>query len=121
MIAAKVIDASALTALAFHEPAADIILAQIEGFALEAPDLLPYETANVARTKVLRTPEHRDHLFARLEHALTMGITLHQVDQLAVARIAVEEDLTAYDASYAWLAWTMRLPLVTLDKKLQAL
>ena len=42
------------------------------------------------------------------------------MDHAEVVALALETGLTAYDASYLWLARRLGLELVTLDKALQA-
>jgi predicted nucleic acid-binding protein len=41
-----------------------------------------------------------------------------EVDQTAVSNLALETGLTAYDASYLWLANRLGASIVTLDKQL---
>jgi uncharacterized protein with PIN domain len=43
----KVVDASALAALLFGEPEADLVAGQLDGARLVAPSLLAFELANV--------------------------------------------------------------------------
>ena len=47
-MALVVVDASAVAALIFGEPEAEVVSARLEGFDLAAPALLPFEVANVA-------------------------------------------------------------------------
>jgi len=114
----KVVDASALAALLFGEPEAEAVAGQIGDARLVAPALLGFELANVCLIKSRRHPEQR--------HALTAAFQLR--DRLAVEEIAVDHDgalelaaatgLTAYDASYLWLARQLGADLVTLDQQL---
>ena len=46
------------------------------------------------------------------------GIVWREVDAGDVALVAYATDLTAYDASYLWLAGSLGADLVTLDTKL---
>ena len=117
-MAVKVVDASAIAALVFNEPEADAIAAQIEGADLEAPALLGFELANVCLIKGRRHAEQRDALVAafRLRHRLNVRTT--PVDLDGVLDIAAATGLTAYDASYLWLARHLDAELVTLDKQL---
>lgn len=107
--------------MAFQEPEAAGIHEQVRGYILHAPDLLPYEVASAARKKMLKTPKEKDAIFELLVEALALDVVLHKVNQVAATRVALEQELSSYDASYAWLARGMAVPLVTLDKKLQAL
>lgn len=114
----KVVDASALAALLFGEPEAETVAGQLSDARLVAPALLGFELANVCLIKSRRHPEQHP--------ALTAAFRLR--DRLAVEEIAVDHDetlklaamtgLTAYDASYLWLARQLGAELVTLDKQL---
>lgn len=114
----KVVDASALAALLFGEPEAESVAARLGDARLVAPALLGFERANVCLIKSRRHPEQQP--------ALTAAFRLR--DQLAVEEVAVDHDgaleiatatgLTAYDASYLWLARQLGADLVTLDQQL---
>lgn len=54
MIAFKVVDASALAAIVFAEPEAEMIAARLDGARLAAPTLLAFELTNVCLTKIRR-------------------------------------------------------------------
>ena len=118
MTAVKVVDASALAALLFGEPEADPIAARLDGARLVAPVLLDFELANVCLIKGRRCPEQRDALAAvfRLRDRLAVGTAA--VDQDGVVALAHATGLTAYDASYLWLARQLSAELVTLDRQL---
>jgi predicted nucleic acid-binding protein len=45
-------------------------------------------------------------------------LKLHGVDPLAVFALAERYALSAYDASYLWLAAELKAPLATFDRKL---
>ena len=55
-----------------------------------------------------------------LERALAMGIRLADVPYEEVYRIAVQAQLSAYDASYLYLARALDAELITFDQRLQA-
>lgn len=117
-----VADASALVALAFREPGFESVAARLEGATVCAPDLLRFELANVAVTKARKTPARAGQIFAALDMALDarVGIQWHAVNVADVAVLAHLTGLTAYDASYLWLAGWLEADLVTLDKRLIA-
>jgi predicted nucleic acid-binding protein len=113
----KVIDASALAAIVFDEPAGDKVATQIEDCELVAPSLLAYEMVNVCWIKLRRNPHQRHAL---LDALLTSGLAPEtlDVDHHAVVELAVLTGLTTYDASYLWLAHDLGVELVTLDRQL---
>lgn len=114
----KVVDASAIGALVFGEPAAEEIAAKLTGATLAAPALLAFEIANTAVKKLRRHPEQRAALLAAYTFSLGLPIETVAVDIAAVVSVAEQSRLTAYDASYLWLARELRADLVTLDAAL---
>jgi predicted nucleic acid-binding protein len=115
---AKVVDASALAAVLFEEPAGDAVEAALEGGELIAPSLLGFEIANVCATKIRRDPANRDVLVAAFAALGELAIAILEVDHLQVVTLAEQTGLSAYDASYLWLAMQRGAELVTLDKQL---
>jgi predicted nucleic acid-binding protein len=116
----RVVDASALAALLFGEPEAEAVATRLEGMRLAAPSLLTFELANVCLVKCRRHPAQRGALRAALALRASLGIEVVEVDHDAVVALALETSLTAYDASYLWLARRLGAELVTLDKALAA-
>jgi predicted nucleic acid-binding protein len=114
----KAVDASALAALLFGEPEAEAIASRLDGVRLVAPDLLPFELANVCLVKCRRHPDQREALLAALKLRGRLGVEEIAVDHDAVVELALVTGLTAYDASYLWLARQFGADLVTLDKAL---
>ena len=119
-MAVKVVDASAVGALLFDEPEAEVIAARLAGETLTAPALLPFEVTNIALKKILRHPQQRPSLLAAFALLPRLPIDIVGVDQDAVLALAEQTGLTAYDAGYLWLARDLDAELVTLDKRLQA-
>ncbi len=115
---AKVVDASALAAILFEEPDGDVVEAALEGGELMAPALLGFEIANVCTTKIWRHPAGRDLFVAAFAALGELAIAILEVDHLEVVTLAEETGLSAYDASYLWLAVQRGAELVTLDKRL---
>jgi predicted nucleic acid-binding protein len=118
--ATKVVDASALAALLFGEPEAEAVAAWLDGARLVAPSLLPFELANVCLVKCRRHSDQREALFAGLGLCSRLGVEEIAVDQAGIVELASETGLTAYGASYLWLARRLGAELVTLDKALEA-
>ena len=116
----KVIDASALAAVLFGEPDGEAVVNLLKGAVLVAPTLLRFELTNVCLTKIRRHPADRDKLVSAFKLLARMEIQTVDVDHPGVLEMAEETGLTAYDASYLWLAHRLRADLVTLDRKLDA-
>lgn len=119
MTAVKVVDASALAALLFGEPEAEDVAGLLDGARLAAPNLLGFELANVCVAKCRRHPDQRSSLLAAFELRDRFAIQEVTVEHAAVLEIALTTGLTAYDASYLWLARQLAAELVTLDKELR--
>jgi predicted nucleic acid-binding protein len=119
-MADKVVDASALAALAFAEPEADAVIDQIDGHRLHAPALIVFELMSVAWNRAKKQPAAAGLFLEALEVLDGLGLRLRGIDQREVVRLGLSSGLTAYDATYLWLARALNLPLVTLDKKLGA-
>ena len=117
-MAVKVIDTSALAAVVFAEPDAQRVAAQLEEHDLIAPQLLPFELANVCLTKIRRHPVKRELLLSGYEMVSRLPLTFMAVNMTEVVTLAEAKTLTAYDASFLWLAQQLDVELVTLDKTL---
>lgn len=114
----KVVDASALAAILFNEAEADAMAQRMHGAALVAPRLLSFELANICLKKCRRDPGRREALIAGMRNADDRGIEELPVDRDAALALAFDTGLTAYDASYLWLAIELDAELVTLDDAL---
>jgi predicted nucleic acid-binding protein len=116
----KVVDASALAAIAFAEPAAAAVIEEIDGHRLHAPTLAVFELMNVAWKRAKKQPKATDLFVEALEMLEGLSLRFRGIDQGEVVKLGLATGLTAYDATYLWLAQALRMPLVTLDKKLGA-
>ena len=114
----KIIDASGLAALPFAEADAERVIDAIDEQSLAAPWLLPFELTNVARKKMRLRPDLVDILGEQLRDGLALPVALMDVNHVEVVALASALNLSAYDASYLWLAEALGAELVTLDKQL---
>ncbi len=117
-MAVKVVDASALAALLFGEPEAEIVAERLGDARLVAPILLVFELANVCLIKCRRYPEQQPALREAFHLRSRLGVEEISVDYEGVIELATGTGLTAYDASYLWLARQLSAELVTLDQQL---
>jgi predicted nucleic acid-binding protein len=117
-MAVKVVDASALAALLFGEPEAETIASLLADARLLAPALLGFELANVCLIKCRRHPDQTPALVEAFRLRGRLGIEEVAVDHDGAFSLAAETGLTAYDASYLWLARRVGAELVTLDRRL---
>ena len=114
----KVVDASALACFCFDEPEITAVARDLTGCALFAPAILEFELANICWKRLRRNPQHSTAILKQFAVRKEFPITIRTVLLDEVVSLAAETDLTAYDASYLWLARTLGAELVTLDGKL---
>ena len=117
-MAGIVVDSSVFAAIAFDEVNADEALALVRGYEFYAPPLMAFEVTNTAWKKISRDPSQRFGIIESLSVALDTPINWTAVDFNETLALALETGLTAYDASYLYLAQTLGMPLATFDKKL---
>lgn len=115
-----VVDASALAAIVFNEPMAELIRDRLANRQLVAPRLLAYELLNTAAKKIRRHPEQAAAVRAGVARALADDVVIYwtDVEPGPVLDLAVTTGLTAHDATYLWLAKHLDAELVTLDGEL---
>ncbi len=113
-----VVDCSVLAGLVFEESWRIEAIEKINGLTLNAPYLLQTEIASVALKKYKKGAE--DMAEKGLAHYATLSIDLHPVYPADSFALALRYNLSAYDASYLWLAAELKAPLATFDEKLAA-
>ena len=116
----KVVDASALAALLFQEPQAEAVAKRLQDASLTAPRLIDFELMNVCLNKIRRDRSKRSEYLEGFAARDKLELRRLDVAPDAVVELAETTGLTAYDASYLWLAQSQNAELVTLDKKLEA-
>jgi predicted nucleic acid-binding protein len=117
-MAVKIVDASAAAALLFGEPEGEGVAERLADGRLAAPRLFSFELANVCLFKIRRRPEERSGLLAAFRLRNRLGVEELEVDAAGVVELAEATGLTAYDASYLWLARQVGGELITLDRRL---
>ena len=113
-----VVDASAIAAVLYGEAEGATIQAHVRGETMIAPHLIDYELANASLRKARRQPELAGSLLMMLARLRTLSIRRERVPPLEAAQLALQTGLSAYDASYLWLAMAHDVELVTLDRRL---
>lgn len=89
-----------------------------ESITLFAPYILPFKVFNGIQTAIIRkrvTPQLAKKL---QEQFMRFAVELQEVDLMDTSSISQKHLLTIYDASYIYLAESLRIPLLTLDDKL---
>lgn len=118
MTAVKVVDASALGAVLYMEAAADRVGAELRNAVLVAPHLLGYEAASICQKKIRAAPDRQAAILAQFAAWTHLEIDLVEVDYEGLLPLVEQFNLSAYDASYLWLARELDAELVTLDRQL---
>lgn len=113
-----VTDSSLIAAIVFLEPHRDELLRTLAGRQPIAPDLLRYEISNVGMNKIRRQECDLDTALQGLARFEEIAIDLLTIPLAPTLRLAQRYRLSAYDASYLWLAGELAAPLYTLDKQL---
>ena len=111
------VDASALAALLFGAADAERVAERLATARLVAAALLDFELANICLTKLRRHPAQRDAIARGFALRARMAIEIVAVDYDEVVKAAAATGLTAYDASYLWLARRLGAGLVPLDRQ----
>lgn len=111
-------DCSVLAAVLFDEPERDRATRALAGMELFAPFLLDHELVSVAVKKARQGLE--EVVRQGLADLAELEITRRPVDVAAQWRLALDYDLSAYDAAYLQLAVELQAPLATFDRRLGA-
>ena len=115
-----VIDSSLVIAFLFHEENAHQAELRMEGRALHAPALIDLEVANACRNRIRSKLVTFDAARDSLDDFLQFDMTRHDIDIRATFDLASRFGITAYDASFLWLAHHLAAPLATFDAALGA-
>lgn len=126
MIGPCVVDASVGIQLFVHEQGTDLVETVFAGLAedppirLYVPDFFYVECANILWKYVRRFNYTADKARSDLSDLIQLNLAAVDTENLLVAAfdLAVEHDLTVYDACYVALANLLELPLLTADKRL---
>ncbi len=115
-----VLDASAWAAMVFDEPDSNLVGPAVEGAEVHAPTLLRYEMASIALKKIKQQPDRAHSIARALADASgpRYSISFHDIAPSDMTMVAQQTGLSAYDASYLWLAGSLGANLVTLDRQL---
>jgi predicted nucleic acid-binding protein len=111
-----VLDCSVVAGFIFREPTMALALSRMEGHDLKAPYLLPIEIASVSLKKL--KAGFTELVPLAMENYLSMKIELYPVQPAQVLALAIQYKISAYDASYLWLAAELKAPLATFDEHL---
>jgi len=114
-----VCDASVIVAAVLDGGSAgDWATRQLRGRRWSAPDLLPFEVANIVRRHEARGQVSSDQAAQAHADLLDLHVELWPYELLAGSAWAQRHHLSIYDAAYVAVAERLDAPLVTLDARL---
>lgn len=118
-----VIDASFLLAFLFPDETKSIVEEvfthyQNHQIHFIAPTLLKYEVLAAIRSSVLKKRISATIAHKLAKSFLEMDIEYHEISFESTLSLALEKNLTVYDASYLYLAKKEKITLFTLDSSL---
>jgi predicted nucleic acid-binding protein len=116
---ALVVDASAFVAVMLNEPEGASLSEGLSRARLVVPGLVYFEVANVLTVKLRKRPENKHPYLAAYAQFSRVSVEIGEIDFVSTISLAQRQNLSAYDASYAWLALSRGIELVTLDKRLR--
>ncbi len=84
-----------------------------------SPTLLKYEVGNTLRTKLMRKKIKKEEAKKLYRFFLAINIKEETLDFHDVLGLALEKNLSFYDASYLYLAKSKKINLLSLDHSLK--
>jgi predicted nucleic acid-binding protein len=118
-VSAVVVDASALvTALTDSGGGGQAVTAVLTGKGLAAPELLPFDVADVLRRLGLSGRLAADSAVLAHGDLLNLDVQLWPCAAVATDAFRLRRGLTVYGSAYVALAAQLDVPLVTLDRRL---
>lgn len=121
-----VVDASFVITFLFPDEPSEHINALFDQLAEEkiefiSTQLLPFEIANSLYIAIRRKRFNPRVAYKIMDSFFKLDIKLEEVNIQEVLRLSFQREITAYDSSYITLAKQRKVPLLTLDKKLEKL
>jgi predicted nucleic acid-binding protein len=114
-----VTDTSIFLAVALNEPEKSGIVQLTTDASITAPEILPYEIGNALSAMVKRKKLTEAEALKAEKATGQIPVRLVGVDIRAALKIAVEQNIYAYDAYFLQCARVYSLPLLTLDKRMK--
>ncbi len=113
-------DTNTFLTVALEEPEKKKIITLTSGHELIAPDVLPFEIGNALSSLVKRKKLTDEEALLAWKATHAIPVDLRDIDIERSLAIAFDNDIYAYDAYFIECAINLRCPLLTLDRKLQA-
>ncbi len=114
-----VADANIFIATLLNEPKKDEIIQNTEKSNIVSPKVLPYELGNALVNLHRRNRLSEDQIITAYQGYEKIPVRLVDIDIEKSLMISLKYGIYAYDAYYLEVAKRLRLPLLTLDKKMK--
>ena len=114
-----VADTNTFLAVALNEPEKSQIIKLTSGHELIAPDVLPFEIGNALTAMMRRHVLDADEITTAWDSVQSIRVELYRTNIRAALEIAVCFNIHAYDAYFLECASSLKLPLLTLDRRLR--
>ena len=115
-----VTDSSVFLAAVLNEPEKARIIDLTRGHDLIAPEVLPFELGNALSSLYRGERLNRSDVLRIWDSLMDIPVELKQIEVRSALEIAIESKVYAYDAYFLECAKHWRCPLLTLDRKLEA-
>ncbi|HHB90961.1 MAG TPA: PIN domain-containing protein [Anaerolineae bacterium] len=107
-------------AVILNEPERSTIIDLTSESELIAPEVLPFEIGNALTSLFRRGLLDKQRVLQAWEYSQLIPVDLRTVDFVHALEIATRFHIYAYDAYFLACALSLRLPLMTMDKKMLA-
>lgn len=114
-----VADTNIFLAVSLNEEEKDRIIRLTKNTQITAPEILPYEIGNALSAMVKRKQLNKAEALKAENITNLISVRLVSVDIHASLKIALEQNIYAYDAYFLHCAKTYSFPLLTLDKRMK--
>ncbi|MCK5734846.1 MAG: type II toxin-antitoxin system VapC family toxin [Spirochaetaceae bacterium] len=114
-----VTDANIFIAILLNEPEKKEIIQNTEKSTIVSPKVLPYELGNALINLHRRNRLSESQLITAYQGYEKIPVRLVDIDIEKSILISMKYGIYAYDAYYLEVAKRLRLPLLTLDKKMK--
>ena len=114
-----VADTNTFLAVALKEPERREIIRLSVGSTLIAPEVLPFEIGNALTAMMKKGVLSPGQVTNAWDAVQAIPVELREINIRSALDIAVRFGIYAYDAYFRECALCLRLPLLTLDKKMQ--
>ena len=114
-----VADTNTFLAVALNEPEKSQIIKLTTGHELIAPEVLPFEIGNALTAIMKRHLLKADEVSTVWDRTQLIQVELCRTNIQVALEIAANFDIYAYDAYFLECASNLKLPLLTLDRRLK--